>query len=58
MGQMDGNMQMAHICQTYGWTYEEYQEQPTWFLELIRKKLSIDQKAEAQALKKHRVKGN
>ena len=30
------------ICQKMGWDYYTYIHQPTWFLELIRIKLKID----------------
>jgi hypothetical protein len=41
---MDSPMQMVAICQLFGWTYNEYMEQPTWFLNLVREKLIKDAK--------------
>lgn len=35
-------MQMVVICEMYGWTYEDYLNQPVHFLKLIKEKLSID----------------
>lgn len=51
---MNDTMLMVHICQEFGWTYEEYNSQPTWFLTLIREKLKIDQKSQTMANKKMR----
>lgn len=44
MGKMDALMMMVTICKDYGWTYQEYQEQPEFFLRLIREKYIRDQK--------------
>lgn len=44
-------MQMVTICQEFGWTYEEYFSQPTFFLAAIREKMVRDNKAQEQALK-------
>lgn len=33
---------VAEICEIYGWTYNEYYSNPTWFLELINRKYQID----------------
>jgi hypothetical protein len=30
---------IAEICEKFGWTYNEYMEQPMWFLETIVEKL-------------------
>lgn len=35
-------MQMVVICQTFGWTYQEFMQQPTFFVDLIREKMRID----------------
>lgn len=35
---------MVVICEMYGWTYEEYQNQPTFFLQLIKEKMLRDNK--------------
>jgi len=35
-------MQIVSICQEMGWTYQEYMEQPRWFIDLLRDKLQID----------------
>lgn len=51
MGKMDASMQIVAICQEFGWTYGEYLQQPTWFLTLIREKLTRDQKDQERRLK-------
>lgn len=35
-------MQMVAICEAFGWTYQEFMQQPTFFIELIREKMRID----------------
>lgn len=42
-------MFMVIVCEKFGWTYYEYLEQPTFFVDLIREKMSIDaQKQKSQ----------
>lgn len=46
-------MQMVVICETFGWTYQEYLEQPVPFLNLIKEKMRLDaQRAERDAAKR------
>lgn len=35
-------MQIVSICQEMGWTYQEYMEQPIWFIDSLKDKLQID----------------
>lgn len=44
MGRMNGDMMMVAVCQEFGWTYDEYMDSPTWFLEMVREKLIRDNK--------------
>jgi len=37
-------MIMVEICEMMGWTYQEYWDQPNWFIEVIREKIRIDRK--------------
>lgn len=37
-------MLMVVVCEMYGWTYQEYQDQPTFFLQLIKEKMVRDNK--------------
>lgn len=30
------------MCDAFGWTYEQYRNQPKWFLTLLRKKRNYD----------------
>jgi len=39
---MTPDMVVIAICQETGWTYDEYMEQPSWFLELLKEKLQTD----------------
>jgi hypothetical protein len=52
MGKMDDLMQTVAICEAYGWTYEQYQDQPAFFLTLIREKMVRDQKQQEMELRK------
>ena len=52
MGRSDQLMQMVAICQEFGWTYDEYQNQPTFFLTLIREKMIRDNKERELELRK------
>jgi len=45
-------MQVVAICQELGWTYEEYQNQPEWFVDLLKDKLDIDAEESRKASKK------
>lgn len=54
MGKMDPLMQMVAICQEFGWTYDQYQEQPSYFIELIREKMVRDNKEQERQHKKLR----
>lgn len=46
-------MQAVHVCEKYGWTYDEYQSQPQWFLDLIRERMKVDaQRSENEAKRK------
>lgn len=45
-------MQIVQVCQDFGWTYEEYLNQPSHFIALIREKMRIDGKRQSQDLKK------
>lgn len=39
-------MLMLEICEKYKWDYYTYLAQPTWVIDLIIKKLTIDAKKE------------
>jgi hypothetical protein len=56
MGRMDAHMQMVAICQEFGWTYDEYMNQPNFFLILVKEKLLRDNKERELELKKARRK--
>lgn len=30
------------LCEAMHWTYQQYLEQPTWFLELLKHKMRVD----------------
>jgi len=54
MGRMNDLMQMVAICEAYGWTYEEYQNQPLFFIQAIKEKMMRDNKEQERNLRKHR----
>lgn len=41
---------MAELCELYGWTYQEYMDQPSWFVELVREKYVIDLKRKEKSI--------
>lgn len=43
---------MVLICEKYGWTYEQYMEQPEFFIELIIQKIKVDNQREEHQNKK------
>jgi hypothetical protein len=49
------------VCERFGWTYEQYQEQPQFFLDAIAVKLStegrIDQKRAREFERRNRMSG-
>lgn len=49
---MDGDMQMIAIMQEFGWTYNEYVEQPQWVLDLVIGKITRDSKEQELAAKR------
>lgn len=49
---MDKDMQAVVICETFGWTYDQYLDQPLPFLELIKEKMKIDAQRIENANKK------
>lgn len=45
-------MQTIIICETFGWTFTEYMDQPIEFIALIREKMKIDAQRSEQEIKK------
>jgi len=37
-------MIVVTICEAYGWDWQTYENQPLWFIDLIKKKMEIDAK--------------
>lgn len=50
-------MLVVALCEHFGWTYEEYQNTPAFFIELCIKKLEIDAKKKKQEEQQNRVRG-
>jgi hypothetical protein len=44
-GKVDPRFNILNMCQTFGWTYQEYLQRPLWFDALFE----IKSKAEAKA---------
>lgn len=44
-------MLIVSICQEFGWTYDEYMDQPDYFVQAIREKLVRDRKREKLEIK-------
>lgn len=45
---------MVAICQEFHWTYNEYMEQPAYFIRLVKEKLKRDNKERELEAKKSR----
>ena len=45
-------MLVVSVCENFGWTYEEYLNQPQFFLDLIVEKMKIDNQKLQNELKK------
>ena len=48
-------MLMVAICETMGWDYFQYLEQPSWFVDLIIEKMSIDAKKAKEDERKQKM---
>lgn len=42
---------MLSIMQRYGWTYQEYMQQPAWLLDLIPRVMEREAKQQEDAMK-------
>jgi hypothetical protein len=51
-GTLPEEMIAAIICEKFGWTYEEYLDQPHWFIEIIKTKLREDAEFEKKEMAK------
>lgn len=40
------------ICEMFGWTYDEYMDQPQPFLDLIKEKIRIDTQIREKEIKR------
>lgn len=43
---------MVIVCQEMKWTYQQYIEQPNWFLEMLLMKLRVDVENEQKEIKR------
>jgi len=41
-------MKMAMVCEKMSWTYEQYQEQPEWFISTLLLKWACEHKHDKQ----------
>lgn len=53
-GRLDTPMQTVLICQAFGWTYDQYLDQPIHFLLLIAGRMQVDAQKAARDAKKTR----
>lgn len=51
MGRLGPLMLAVSVCQEFGWTYDEYMDQPEFFLQAVREKMLKDRKREELTLK-------
>jgi hypothetical protein len=43
---------VAEICERYGWTWEQYHEQPASFIRTILEKIKVEREVEKERAKK------
>jgi len=55
---LNDEMLMITICQEMNWTYQDYVQQPAWFIELLNQKMQIDSKRIKKQINTNRVKSN
>ena len=53
LGKLDQSMFMVTVCEMFGWTYEEYMNQPAFFIELITEKVTRDNKHREMEIRKN-----
>ena len=46
-------MIMVTICKEFGWTYDQYVSQPSFFIELVKEKMIRDNKEAKMNAKRH-----
>ncbi len=46
-------MLIVSICEKFGWTYQEYMDQPLWFIDLLLAKADIDRQKAEKIMKKN-----
>lgn len=46
-GKVDPRFNILSMCQTFGWTYQEYLERPLWFDVIYQMKAKAEAKAQA-----------
>ena len=47
-------MAVVSVCQEMGWTYDDYMEQPSWFISLLMVKLEIDARKTRESMRSRR----
>jgi hypothetical protein len=45
-------MLIVSICERLGWTYQDYMNQPVWFIDLLLAKMDIDHQRAEKRIKK------
>jgi len=45
-------MKIVSVCQEMNWTYWDYMNQPSWFLDILENKLRVDYKKYIRSLQK------
>ena len=41
-GKVPEEIVIAEICEKFGWTLEQYLNQPNWFLDIIKEKMRVE----------------
>jgi len=50
-GKLDEEVLIVNICREMKWTYQEFLEQPAWFVELLVEIINLEEKEKERRIK-------
>lgn len=54
-GGLDNSSISVLMCQKFGWTYNQYREQPAWWLDLAQRMINIENEVTNKQNKKNGI---
>jgi hypothetical protein len=55
-GRLPEEAVMVQICREMGWTYQEFQNQPSWFIDLLIELRNLEEKEHEKRMKMEELK--